>query len=432
MTDMPQDVAANVAPVPQQGTGEYKSKRGRRLMIIIIILLLLGLAAITALLLSLVAPRAGVATGDEAGGLTWVKSIYGWGSTPETQLMSPQELSIDNGGLIWVTDARYPDRAIAFTPEGKLAKTVGENSKEKIVTVGPVLQALDQRLFVAEPAMDRIRVFDRSAQDMGYITFPNPIDLAAHEDRMVVGSTAGFAIINANDGKPVKVVGARGKKDNEFDTVNGVAIGEDGRIYVVDAYNNRLSAYDTEGERLWIVETGAPGNKVDLSGGGAMAASSQTDAPAKLQLPADITIDGRGRLVVVDSMDFSISVFDPKDGKFIAKYGEYGPQDGNFIYPSSISYDPQRDWFAIADAGNSRVQIIRIPDSGPFDAAAAARRALSGPLRACLIPLLLLLLLLLFLAWRRRNEKKRQKEAAAAAAAAAATAVPVTEETSIS
>jgi hypothetical protein len=158
-----------------------------------------------------------------------------------------------------------------------------------------------------------------------------------------------------------------------------------------------------------MVVTGAPGNEINVTGGGAMAASSDTTAPARLQLPADVTIDGRGRLVVVDSLDFSISVFDPADGSFIAKYGAYGPQDGQFIYPSSIDYDSQRDWFAIADSGNSRIQIIRIPDSGrQTDAAATVRRALSGPLRACLVPLLLLLILFILFVIRSRKRKKEE------------------------
>ena len=84
-------------------------------------------------------------------------------------------------------------------------------------------------------------------------------------------------------------------------------------------------------------------------------------------------------------------MFDPKDGKFLAKYGAYGEKDGQFSYPSSIAYDPQRDWFAVADSSNSRVQIVRIPDSGA-DPLGAVRRQLAGPIRACLVPLALLLL----------------------------------------
>ena len=65
-------------------------------------------------------------------------------------------------------------------------------------------------------------------------------------------------------------------------------------------------------------------------------------------------------------------IFSAEDGEFIAKYGAYGRDDGQFIFPSSIDYDPDRDWFAVADNGNSRVQIIRIPGSGDGGALAAA------------------------------------------------------------
>lgn len=411
MSDTLGTVDEEMSPEPQRRRAT--SRRGRRLMIAIIIILLLGLCGISALLISYVAPRGGVADQKDAGGIEWVKSIYGWGSTPPTQLTVPQELDIDSSGNIWVTDTAHPDRAIAFTPEGKLLDQVGQDSQEKIVAVGPVNMPADGRLFLGESALDRVRVFDEGGGDLGFFAVPNPIDIDIRGNLMAVGSTSGWAIVNPENGQPVKVLGERGKDIEQYDTVNGVTIAQDGTIYVVDSYNNRLSAYDSKGERTWIVTTGAPANKVDITGGGAMAASNVTTAPAKLQLPADVTVDGRGRVVVVDSLDFSISVFDPTDGRFIAKYGAYGPQDGQFIYPSSIDYDSQRDWFAVADAGNSRVQIVRIPDSGAqVDVVAAARRTLSGPLRACLVPLLLLLLLFILFVIQRRRRKKAEQIAA--------------------
>lgn len=413
------------APTPAQAgstpeRAEYRSRRGRRLLIAIIILLLLGLGAITVLLLSLIAPRGGVASSEETNGIQWVRSIYGWGETPAEQLMAPQEVFIDRRGTIWVADANYGDRAIAFNPEGKLVGFTGTEMKEPMITVGPLAVGIEDRLFVGESSMDRMRVFDDNGDELGGFGVPNPIDIDTQGDTMAIGSQAGFVIVNPETGEPVRVVGSRGKGQDQFDTVNGVAIAEDGTIYVTDAYNNRLSAYNTEGERLWMVETGAPANQINVTGGGAMAASSDTTAPARLQLPGDVTIDGRGRLVVVDALDFSIAVFSAENGEFLAKYGEYGAKDGQFIYPSSIAYDAQRDWFAVADAGNGRVQIVRIPDSSSsVDPLAAIRRTLSGPLRACLVPLLLLLILIVAFVLNSRRRKKREAERLAAAAAAA-------------
>jgi hypothetical protein len=163
-----------------------------------------------------------------------------------------------------------------------------------------------------------------------------------------------------------------------------------------------MSAYDTEGNRVWQVQTGKPAKGLDITQP-AMAASDESSGTARLQVPSDVVVDSNNRLVVVDAMDFSITVFSATDGSLIAKYGQYGTKDGQFMYPSSIDYDPERDWFVVADGGNRRVQIVRIPDSssGGGGVIAAARRAISGPLRALLAPLLLLLIAWLILRRRR-------------------------------
>jgi len=403
------DMTSSSAAQPQQE--KIVSKRGRRLLVAIIVVLLLTLIGITAALLNFVLPQGQIATGDDAGGLVWVKSIYGWGSTPDTQFTDPRELFIAADGTIWVTDTRFRE-AIAFTPEGKLLKSVGKQAQEQVVGFGPVAQGPEDSVFIGEPEMDRVRVFSSDGADLGMFGIPNPVDIEYSGDKMVIGTKFGFSIVDPNNGVPTKVVGTLGKGPDQFDNVNGVAVAQDGSIYTVDTYNNRLSAFDAAGERKWSVTTGASLNQVDITGANAVAASTQTTATAKLQLPSDVAVDGKGRVVVVDAFDFTISVFDPKNGDLIAKYGEYGADDGQLAYPTSIAYDAERDWFAVADSGNARVQIVRIPDSGA-DALAAARRSLAGPLRACLVPLVLLLIAIVAYMVIRARRKKAAKAAAA-------------------
>jgi len=414
--------SVDVQPVSPQPTPaapkKTVSRRGRRLLLAIIIVLLLALAGISTLLMSYVLPKGNIAKGEQAGGLTWVRSIYGWGSTPETQFKLPRELNITSNGTIWVTDGAYKE-ALAFNPEGKLINSVGKAAKERIVGLGPISSGPDESIFVGEPEMDRIRVFEADGKDEGYIPFPNPLDIEYRGGVMAVGSKAGFATIDPNTGKLKKLIGTAGHKADQFDTVNGLTIGPNGTIYLVDSFNNRLEAFSSNGKRLWSVATGAPSNKVDIRGADYQVKSLQTKIPAKMGLPADICIDGKGRLVVIDAFDFSIAVFNSKNGKFLAKYGEYGSDDGQLSYPSSIAYDPARDWFAIADTGNNRVQIVRIPGSGNPNALSAARRSLAGPLRACLFPLALLLIALLALAVSRNRRKRAARKAALQAQAPA-------------
>lgn len=387
------------------------TRRIRILVVAIIIILLLALLGVGFMLVNLISPRSGVAPADATGGIEWVRSIYGWGTTPETQFVQPHKLDIAEDGTIWVTDALYPNQVFAFSPEGQYVSSVGGEAEVPLRGLGPVAVGMDDRIFVGEPMLDWVRVFTKEGQDLGAFSVPNPIDIEYSDGTMVIGSTSGFAIIDPETGTPRTVIGTRGQGDNEFDTVNGVAIDADGAIYVSDAYNNRLSKYDAEGGRVWMVATGAPGNQVEVTGGTAMAESRVTTAPAQMQLPGGVTIDGSGRVVVADAFDFSISVFDPDDGTFLAKYGEYGRMDGQFVWPVSIEYDPQRDWFAVADKGNSRVQIIRLPGSAPgAGVESQIRRSLAGPLRACVPPILLILLVLLVLsvrALRRRAESRK-------------------------
>jgi hypothetical protein len=127
--------------------------------------------------------------------------------------------------------------------------------------------------------------------------------------------------------------------------------------------------------------------------------------------------------------DCTLSVFDPKTGKFLGKYGDVGAEDGQFFYPVSVGYDSGRDWFTVADDFNRRVQIVRIPgsSSGAGGAAATAGRVLASPWRACVFPLALVLIAIVvffivrFIRRRRGGAETSQE---------GATAEPASEDTS--
>jgi sugar lactone lactonase YvrE len=435
MSDTPENIEQEVTPVDHGGEavtpGEHGvvhidderqivSRRGRRLLIAIVIVLLLALVGVTVVLAGLARPRGGVASGDDAGGLVWVRSIYGWGEDPADQFQVPRKATVGPNGTIWVTDSTK-QVAFSFGPDGDFLRAVGDQTDTPINGAGAIAVGPDASVLIGESDMDRVRAFDVGGADLGSFAIPSPLDIEYDEENetLVISSVAGYAIIDPDTGTPVSVIGSRGMGPEQFDTVAGVGVAPDGTVYAVDTYNNRLVALSPEGQRIWTVQTGHPGNDVAVTGGEAMAASRDTSAPAELELPADVCVDRNGRVVVIDSFDFTIAVFDPADGSLIGKYGSYGSLDGQFRYPSSIAYDPQRDWFVVADTGNARVQIVRIPGSAPFDLGAAARRGLSGPLRACCAPLALILLLVALWVVQRVRRRARDKVARQDAAAGA-------------
>lgn len=415
------------------GRTAVRSQRGRRVLMLVLAILIALLGLSSYLLYSLFAVPGG--TGSTAktvdtGGLTWVRSIYGKSNTPEGLFGQTVAAVPGADGTIWVTDA-ITRSLMRFSPDGTYGGELnsidasGPLQAPSRIAVGP-----DGLIYVCETALDTVRVLRPDGTDEGAISIPQPVSVAVSENRIAIGSVYGFAIFDSV-GKPIKVVGTRGKGEDQFDYVHGIALDAEDNVYVTDSYNNRLSAYDRNGKRLWIIRTGAPANSAVMDNGMLAPEKETTGAVVTgddaLQLPLGLTIDGAGRVVVIDMYECALAVFDAKTGKFIGKYGESGADDGQFFYPVSVGYDRGRDWFTVADAFNRRIEIVRIPGSaGGADVGAVINRSLAGPLRACLFPLVLLALAIV--AWviahfaRRRRAQTQLADPEVAASSASSDA----------
>lgn len=402
-----------------------KSRRGRRALALILAMLVALLGLSSFLLYRLLVPSTGnsVAKGDEAGGINWVRSIYGTSENPADQLDRTQAAVTAPDGSLWVTDSVHRS-LMHFTADGRYIGAITGPKDAPLLapsrfTIGP-----DGLLYVVETNSDVIRVLTQTGRDAGSFGVPGPVSVAVSRDRIVVGSVNGFAIVDKATKDPIKVIGTRGKGKDQFDYVHGVAIGENGTVYVADSFNNRLSAYDKNGTRLWIVRTGAPTNSAKMVND-SLAVTATADAKLKgedaLQLPLGITLDGSDRIVVSDMFDSTLAVFNAKDGSFVGKYGEVGAEDGQFFYPVSVAYDPAHDWFTVADSLSNRIEIVRIPGSSNADGGAAAsaaiKRTLAGPLRALVLPLALVVLAAIAMLIIPAVMRRRRTRAASAPAA---------------
>jgi sugar lactone lactonase YvrE len=106
------------------------------------------------------------------------------------------------------------------------------------------------------------------------------------------------------DGKLLMTLGKKGAAgDNtsrdQFNQPNHVAIAPNGDIYVSDGYQNSR-----------VVHFNGNGQFVRIIGG------VRGSAPGQLQVPHGVALDSRGRILVNDSDNQRVSVFD-KDGKFV-------------------------------------------------------------------------------------------------------------------
>jgi predicted membrane-bound mannosyltransferase/DNA-binding beta-propeller fold protein YncE len=138
-------------------------------------------------------------------------------------------------------------------------------------------------------------------------------------------------------------VGGAGNQPGKFNDPWGLAIDTNGYVYVADTFNHRIQKLDPTGGVLFA--WGAPG---------------ATDAPGsgrETQFfgPRDILIDGQGRLLVADTGNKRIQVFD-SEGNFVAQFGKAGAGDGEFNEPVGLALDREGNIY-VADTWNKRVQV---------------------------------------------------------------------------
>jgi sugar lactone lactonase YvrE len=149
--------------------------------------------------------------------------------------------------------------------------------------------------------------FVRAWGDDGMFQSAHSVTVDSQGFFWVTDSTAHAVYKLSPDGKLLLTLGRKGTAgDNAsrdlFNQPNHVAIAPNGDIYVSDGYqNSRIVHFSGKGEFIRII-------------GGVRGS-----APGQLQVPHGVALDSRGRILVNDSDNQRVSVFD-KDGKFVESW----------------------------------------------------------------------------------------------------------------
>jgi sugar lactone lactonase YvrE len=143
--------------------------------------------------------------------------------------------------------------------------------------------------------------------DQGLFENAHSVTIDAEGNLWVTDSAAHLVQKFSSDGRLLMTLGKKGVAgDNTsrdlFNQPNHVAVAPDGSIYVSDGYvNARVVHFTRDGHFIRIIG-GVKGSQ-----------------PGQLQLPHGVALDSKGRILINDSDNQRVSVFD-KDGKFVESW----------------------------------------------------------------------------------------------------------------
>lgn len=248
------------------------SRKSRRPRIVILIALPLLLIIAGALVYFLVLRDRRAPTNRDAVGQVTRLAGAGHpggedGQNRQASFSDPFGVAVDSEGSIFVADGGDSNRIRRITPQGVVETAVGSEEgfadgaarEAKFNTPSAIAIDDDDNLYIADTGNNRIRKLDSKGQ---------------------VTTVAGTGAAGFADGAAREAI---------FDAPIGVAVDEDGNVYVADTYNDRIRKISKDGQVTTIAGTGVPGYK------------DGTVSEAQFDTPCGIAVDKQGNIFVADT-----------------------------------------------------------------------------------------------------------------------------------
>lgn len=341
------------------------------MLLIALLLAVVLLILVLAMLLVSSGNAVSFADREPYGNLRPVMVIDGPGKGPNPKFGMPMSAAWGPNGWMYIADSTN-NRICVFNAKGRFLfefgslgitkPTAGAKATWKPGSLnyptGIAVGSENGDVYVADFYNNTIEVFNAKGKFLRRFPDPNTVvgkggsgingtglavtDVAVHEGK-VYATDAFQVFVFDRFGKLLDQFGKPGAGTGDLDRPNGIAVSQEGFIYVSDSNHSRIVKYDPTGHPLMTV-----GQKIQ-------GLSTPTSNP--FVLPRGLTFLQDGSLLIADPLNISL-VHMSKDGKVIETYGERGQLPAQLNFPNDV--DSRGDLVLVADRGNRRVQVVRL------------------------------------------------------------------------
>lgn len=265
----------------------------------------------------------------------WMDRLAGTQQSDEVfkrpfELNEPYGTAVDSKGNLYVADQKVGAIFIFSTGDTKDVDMIKNGVHAHFVRIIGLALDDNDRLFVSDPGLRHVLVFnkDHKAEDVITEGMSSPGGLAIDtKNRLLYVADIDLDQILVYDADTLKLlrkIGTAGHNHEltspgDFAKPAGVAVDQEGNLYVADTLNNRIEIFDADGQ--FISTFGKAG-----------------DGPGYFARPKGVAIDSDGHVWVADGVQDRVQVF-TKDGQLCIAFGGHGLLPGQFQGLVGISID---------------------------------------------------------------------------------------------
>lgn len=269
------------------------------------------------------------------------------GKQEQAVFKSPYGIVRDSKGLVYIADSLDSNLRVYNLS----AQTIEYFSDEPFFTrpAGLAIDAADN-LYVVDTDMAAVLVFDKKRRPLRTIGGPNELQAPAYiaidaaRARIYVSDPrANRIVIYDRFGKKMGEIGpqwASEKGTGGFSSPQGMAIDQEGKLYVAELLGAKISVFDAKGNYL-------------------RSFGERGDAVYQFEAPKDLAFDSDGNLWVVDSRRAQIYTYSPA-GELLLATGTSTPSSDplGFNTPTAI-FIAADNYIYVSDRFNRRFSVWR-------------------------------------------------------------------------
>ena len=309
---------------------------------------------------------------------TWMDRLAGAQSQNEKfnvktfpyQLIGPTGIAIDSKGLVYVSDQRV-GAVFIFDTKTRETQLIRNGYEARFGWLNGLAIDDDDRLFVADGKLRHVLIFNTKHEVENQVTegLVDPVGIAldtANRFLYVVDAQQDQVLVyDADTLKLQRRIGTGGKNHTltspgDFGSPDGVAVDQEGNVFVTDTLNDRVEIFDADGN--FISTFGKNG-----------------DGPGFFARPKGIAVDSDGHIWVADQMNDRLQVFS-REGRLLTFIGlGHGEMPGQFKALVGVAIDKQNRVFTTEQYPGRMQEFKYITDAEAAENAKRDGEAQKGP-----------------------------------------------------